>query len=164
MASQRMLLTLLLSCATFLNAAGKSPFIGKWELDKNKTQATGAPEDFSFEIKQNGNSGIIVASKYREPRNSVYPLMWVGIMTYELPLSTDGSLKTNQIGPFAHVSKTTVNGNKMVTDWQASMDKGGVQGQWIRTVSPDGREMTLQVISKASDGRNMDQTLFFKRK
>jgi hypothetical protein len=147
-----------------LNAAGKSPFIGKWELDKKKTQATGAPEDLNFEIKQNGNNGIIVASKYREPRNSVYPLMWVGIMTYELPLSTDGSPKTNQIGPFAHVSKTTVNGNKMVTDWQASMDKGGVQGQWIRTVSADGREMTLQVISKASDGRNMDQTLFFKRK
>jgi hypothetical protein len=52
----------------------------------------------------------------------------------------------------------------MVTDWRATMENGNVQGQWIRTVSSDGREMTLQIVSKASDGRSMDQTLVFKRK
>ena len=139
-------------------------FEGKWKLDKKKTQATGAPEDLEFEIKKDGASGIVIKSKYREPKSAIYPLMWVGIMTYELPLSSDGSEKTNQIGPFAHVSKTTIDGKKMTTDWRATNDNGHVEGQWIRTLSDDGRELTLQIISKASDGRNMDQTLVFARR
>jgi hypothetical protein len=90
--------------------------------------------------------------------------MWVGIMTYELPLSIDGSEKTNQVGPYTHVSKSSVDGNRLITDWKATMENGAVEGQWIRTVSPDGKEMTLQIISKASDGRNMDQTLVMRRR
>lgn len=139
-------------------------FEGKWKLDKKKTQAQGAPEDLEVEIKPDGSNGVVIKSKYREPKSNMYPLMWVGVMTYELPLSSDGSEKTNQIGPFAHVSKTTVNGNQMTTDWRASMENGHVEGQWIRTVSDDGKEMRMQIISKASDGRNMDQTLVFAKK
>jgi hypothetical protein len=141
-----------------------SPFEGKWKLDKDKTQAVGAPQDLECEIKADGANGFVIKSKYREPKNAIYPLMWVGIMTYELPLTIDGSEKMNQIGPFAHVSKSSVNGNKLVTDWKATMENGGVEGQWIRTLSPDGKEMTLQIISKASDGRNMDQTLVMRRR
>lgn len=153
------------ACAGLMSAATASltPFEGKWKLDKKKTHATGAPEDYEFQIKPDGD-GIRVLSKYREPKTAIYPLMWVGLMTYELPLSADGSEKTNQIGPFAHVSKTTIEGNKMVTDWRAALEKGDVEGQWIRTVSPDGKEMTLQVICKSSDGRTMDQTLVFNRR
>jgi hypothetical protein len=52
----------------------------------------------------------------------------------------------------------------MITDWTATNEKGRVgDGQWIRTVSPDGKEMTLQIVSKASVGRNLDQTLIMKR-
>ena len=97
-------------------------------------------------------------------KDAVYPLLWVGIMTYELPLSTDGSEKQNQIGPFMHVSKTTLNGSTMTTDWRATIENGNVEGKWIRRLSPDGKHMDLQIIAKASDGRNMDQTLVFKRK
>jgi hypothetical protein len=154
-----------LTCAGLLSAASGSlgPFEGKWKLDKKKTQATGVPQDYEFQIRPEGD-GFKVISKYREPNNAIYPLMWVGLMTYELPLSANGSEKTNQIGPFAHVSKTTIDGNKMVTDWKARLEDGGVEGKWIRTVSADGREMTVQVISKASDGRRMDQTLVFQKR
>jgi hypothetical protein len=154
----------LLLAAVLLPAASQSPFYGKWELDKKKTQAVGAPEDLKCEIEGNGSNGLVIKSQYREPKNAVYPMLWVGIMTYELPLSTDGSQKQNQIGPYAHVSKTILTGNKMTTDWTAAMENGRVEGQWIRSLSPDGKEMTLQIISKASDGRNMNQTLVFKRK
>jgi hypothetical protein len=167
MVSRRYVLPLFFAIAGLLTAASAGPigaFEGKWKLDKKKTQAKGGPEDLECEIKAEGSSGILIKSKYREPKNSIYPLMWVGVMTYELPLSADGSEKTNQIGPFAHVSKTTVDGNKMTTDWRATMENGHVEGQWIRTVSPDGREMTLQIISKASDGRKMDQTLVFAKR
>lgn len=157
-------LAVTISCAGLLLANSTlSPFEGKWKVDKSKTKVTGAPEDLETEIKPDGDSGVIIKSKYREPKNAIYPLMWVGIMTYELPLSI-GSEKTNQIGPFMHVSRTTVDGNRMVTDWKATIEKGEVDGQWIRTVSPDGKEMTLQIISKASDGRHMDQTLVLKKR
>jgi hypothetical protein len=143
--------------------ASETGFEGKWVLDKHKTHATGAPEDLQIEMKQNGPI-LTIKSKYREPKSAVYPLLWVGIMTYELDLTTDGTEKVNQIGPFAHNSKTRIEGNKMTTEFVASNGPGKVDGQWIRTLSPDGQEMTLQVLTTASDGRKLDQTLVFKRK
>src|SRR3954468_6557122 len=67
--------------STRARAAGGnvSPFLGKWNLDKKKTQTKGGPEDLQCEIKQDG-SGIVVKSKYQEPQNAVYPLLWVGVM------------------------------------------------------------------------------------
>lgn len=152
--------SVFLACAA--DATG-SPFAGKWELDKKKTQAVGAPERLRLEIKPEASS-MVIKSQYVEPKNAIYPLLWVGIMTYELPLATDGSETTNHIGPFTHVSRTTLDGNKMTTDWKAALENGQVEGQWVRTVSDDRREMTLQIIAKASDGRNMNQTLVFRRR
>lgn len=144
--------------------AATTGFDGKWVLDKGKTQAApGAPEDLQLDIKQHGPK-VLIKSKYREPGNATYPLLWIGIMTYELELTTDGSEKVTQIGPFAHNSRTRIEGNKMTTEFVASNGDGRVDGQWIRTLSPDGKEMTLQVLSSASDGRKLDQTLVFKRK
>lgn len=154
----------LLAAVSALAGTATDPFLGKWQIDKKKTQATGVPDDLQVEIKQAGHHGLLVKSKYQEPKNATYPLLWVGIMTYEMPLSTDGSEKTTQIGPFMHTSKTMVEGNKMTTDWNAALENGKVEGQWIRTVSADGKEMDLQIVAKASDGRNMNQTLVFKRK
>jgi hypothetical protein len=149
--------------APVARAGTASAFEGKWEIDKKKTQATGAPDNLQLEIKEDGNK-LKIKSKYREPKGGVYPLLWVGIMTYDLELSTDGSEVTNHIGPFTHVSKTTVAGNKMTTDFIAAIEKGNVTGQWIRTVSGDGREMTCQINTKASDGRTLNQMLVFKKK
>lgn len=155
----------ILAFATILPAADSgNPFIGKWEIDKKKTQAVGVPDRMQVEIKKDGDNGVVVKSKYQEPKSAVYPLLWVGIMTYELPLSTDGSEKQTQIGPFMHVSRSTLDGNTLTTDWKATIENGNVEGKWIRTVSPDGREMNLQIQAKASDGRNMDQTIVFKRR
>lgn len=144
-------------------AGTASAFVGKWEVDKQKTQATGAPEDLKIEIKEDGPK-LRIQSRYREPKSSMYPLLWVGIMTYDLELATDGTETTNHIGPFTHVSKTTVDGNKMVTDFTATIETGNVTGQWTRTLSADGREMTCQINTKASDGRTLNQTLVFKKK
>jgi len=151
-----------LALAPVLTAASTG-FDGKWVLDKQKTQGAGYPEDLQIEMKQNGPR-LTIKSKYHEPKSAVYPLLWVGIMTYELELTTDGTEKVNQIGPFAHNSRTKVEGNKMTTEFTASNEGGKVEGEWIRTLSGDGKEMTLQVLANASDGRKLDQTLVFKRK
>jgi hypothetical protein len=52
----------------------------------------------------------------------------------------------------------------MTTDFTASNEGGKVEGQWIRTLSEDRKQMTMQVLATASDGRKLDQTLVFKRK
>jgi hypothetical protein len=161
----RRLIVLSLFALTLTPAlpATSNGFEGKWVLDKNKTQATGGPEDLQLEMKQDG-SKMVIKSKYREPKTNVYPLLWVGIMTYELELPTDGAETVTQIGPFAHNSRTRIDGNKMTTEFVASNDTGKVDGQWIRTLSEDGKQMTLQVLTNSSDGRKLDQTLVFKRK
>ncbi|MBC7928762.1 MAG: hypothetical protein H7039_24215 [Bryobacteraceae bacterium] len=157
-------LLLTASLAFAASATVADPFVGKWQLDKKKTQAKGAPEELQFEIKPKGDNSVIIKSKYSEPKSNMYPLLWVGVMTYELPLSIDGSEKQNQIGPFVHVSKTQIEGKIMTTDWTATLEESNVQGKWIRTVSDDGKEMNLEIIAKASDGRNMDQTLVFRKR
>jgi hypothetical protein len=157
------LFALLLLGAPVFAAGSASGFEGKWELDKKAQQGVGGPEDLQVELKQDGPK-LVVKSKYKEPKSAVYPLLWVGIMTYELELTTDGTEKVNQIGPFAHNSKTTIDGNKMTTDFTAANEGGKVEGQWIRTLSDDGKQMTMQVLATASDGRKLDQTLVFKRK
>ncbi len=151
------------------SGANLKPFLGKWQLDKKKTTAKGGPEDLQCELKEK-DGGLLIKSKYQEPKNATYPLLWVGVMTYELPLSVDGSDKVNHIGPYQQVAKTTIDGNKMTTDWTTHFVNGentaqaAVQGQWVRTVSDDGKEMTLHVVSKSSDGKNLDETLYFHRK
>jgi hypothetical protein len=159
------LLALAISIASAPSAAAASAsgFEGKWELDKKAQQGVGGPEDLQLELKQDGPK-LLIKSKYKEPQSAVYPLLWVGIMTYELELTTDGTEKVNQIGPFAHNSRTKVEGNKMTTEFTASNDGGKVEGQWIRTLSDDGKHMTMQVLATASDGRKLDQTLVFRRK
>ena len=176
-------------------AGNAAAFEGKWELDKKKTQSAAAPENLQVEIREKGE-GLQLKSRYREPKSSMYPLLWIGIMTYELDLAADGSEKTNHIGPFTHVSKTTVNGNTMTTEFdvfsapppaagatgaapapaagkaaaEASTTPGQATtpviqgGKWVRTLSEDGREMTLQINTTASDGRALNETLVFKKK
>ena len=160
---RRYVLPVLTIAVTTVLSGSTTGFEGKWVLDKSKPQATGGPEDLEIEMKQNGPN-LTIKSKYHEPKDAVYPLLWVGIMTYELNLTTDGAEKVNQIGPFAHNSRTRIDGNKMTTEFVASDGPGKVDGQWIRTLSPDGKGMTLQVLVTSSDGRKLDQTLVFRRK
>lgn len=144
-------------------AGPAAAFQGKWELDK-KEKVAGAPEDLRLEIQEDG-SKVLFKSQYREPKNSMYPLLWIGVMIHSLELSSDGAQKENQIGPFMHSSKTTFDGgNKMITDYTAALENGNVTGQWIHTVSPDGKTMTWEINSKASDGRALIKTLNFKKK
>jgi hypothetical protein len=144
-------------------AASGSPFEGKWVLDKKSDSAKTAPGALQQEIKIDGNT-VLIKSRYDQPKNGIYPLMWVGIMAEELKLNGDGSETRNHLGPFEHVSKTTIAPPTMRSEWIAGLENGNVTGEWIRTLSPDGKEMTLQIKGKASDGRTIDQTITFKRK
>ena len=164
---------LLLSLAVLASAASQPQgFEGKWVLDKKKSpEAPQAPQDLVQQIKMDGPH-MIIKSKFAQPKNGIYPMLWVGIMTEELRLTTDGSEAAKSIGPFELRAKTNQDGDALVTTWTANMENGmapgqeagSVEGQWLRSISGDGRVMTLQIKGKCSDGRTLDTKLYFNRK
>lgn len=143
--------------------AKDSGFTGKWVLDKKSGNIAEGLQDLEQRIKQNGNE-IVIASKFPEPKTSVVPLVYLGIMTNDLRLSTDGAETQNQIGPFQQASKTTVNGNKMETDWEAVVKGDHVTGHWTRTLSDDGKHMTLLIKENSTQGQHGEAELHLTRK
>lgn len=147
-----------------ISAFAAGPFDGKWVIDKGAGQVAGGPDFKEVEIKQKGDD-VTIRSKYIEPPNGIYPLLWLGVMSMDFKLKANGEPTDNLLGPFKHQSKTKVEGNTMTTDFQAANEAGeAVSGQWIRKVSDDGKSMTLEVHTKASDGKTLDRTLNFKKK
>ena len=132
-------------------------FSGKWVLDKS--QATpDAPGNLEMRMKQDG-SGVSIESTFREPEN--------GIAAALLPdgrRTLDGREQQNQIGPFQMGSKTTLDGNKMDTEWTAAVKEDQVQGHWTHTLSDDGKHMTLEIKETSKNGQPAEVTLHFVRK
>jgi hypothetical protein len=86
-------------------------------------------------------------------------------MMTDLKLNTDGSETINQIGPFMQTSKTTLDGNKMDTEWVAKHTSGEVvNGHWTRTIADDGKHMTLEIKENSSQGQNGTAVLTFVKK
>jgi hypothetical protein len=138
-------------------------FGGKWVLDKKTPKAPQCPDDLRQDIRQQG-SEITIQSRFKEPENGLAPLLYLGIMTSSLRLTTDGQDAPNQIGPFQQVSKTTLDGNKMETDWTATVNGDEVKGHWTRTLADDGKHMTLAIKESSTKGQGGEATLQFVRK
>ena len=106
-----------------------------------------------------------ISSRWKEPENGQYPLTLVGLLTPKLTFSSDGREDLNQAGPFVIHSKTRWNGTRLTTTWSTSELMGTTfNGQWIRSVSADGRESTLDMHATSSQGRRSDASLKFRRK
>jgi hypothetical protein len=86
-------------------------------------------------------------------------------MVSTMQLGPDGSETVNQVGPFMQTSKTTIDGNKMETDWVARHTSGEVvSGHWTRTLADDGKHMTLQIKESSTQGQSGTATLNFVKK
>ena len=120
---QRVAIFLIVSTAGFvLIAKDQNSFEGKWVVEKDGTTSTAAfPEGLEQRIKQDG-ANITIESRFKEPKNHIAPLVYLGIMTTSIQLRTDTSEVQNQIGPFQQASKTAVDGNKMTTEWKAMVN------------------------------------------
>ena len=148
-----------------LAGAGNQPdsFSGKWVLDKKSPRPGDAPNNLETKIKQD-NSGLSMESTFQEPKNGVVPLLYLGIMAEKVQLSTDGQERESQIGPFTAKFKSTVDGNKLLTDWTAQIKDDQVQGHWIHTLSDDGKHMTLEIKESSTHTQHAETTLYFVRK
>jgi hypothetical protein len=152
--------------ATVCAAAADRGFEGKWVLDKHasNTGTIPPPEDLRQNIKKSGNE-LIIESTFKEPNNAIAPLLYLGIMTTALRMAADGSESVAQVGPYMQTCKTTVDGNKMTTQWVAKHTSGEVvTGQWVRTLDPDGKHMTLDIQENSTKGQGGTASLHFVRK
>jgi len=143
--------------------AKDSGFSGKWILDKHSPRPGDAPNNLDTRIKQDG-SGVTIESTFKEPDNGVVPLLYVGLMTSKIRLNTDGQEQETLVGPFTLRTKTTMNGNQILTDWTAQAKDDQVQGHWTHTLSDDGKHMTLEIKEDVPKGQHADATLYFVRK
>ncbi len=157
----------VLTAVLILPLSAKDPkdkgFSGKWSLDKNASHGSEPLADLHQNIKD-GGSEVTIQSAFPEPANGIAPLLYLGIMTTNLKLKTDGQEITNQIGPYMQVSKTTLDGNKMITEWHTEINGDPVQGRWVRTLSDDGKQMTLEITESSTQGQKGDATLVLHRK
>jgi hypothetical protein len=138
-------------------------FAGRWVMDSKGSTAPEGLTNLEQRIKVSG-SKVTIESKFPEPANGIIPLLYLGVMTTTLTLSTDGADAQNQVGPFQMGSKTTLNGNEMVTDWTAEVKGDQVQGHWTRTLSDDGRQMVLKLQETSTKGQQGQAELHFNRK
>jgi hypothetical protein len=138
-------------------------YSGKWILDKHSPRPGDAPNALETKMKQD-NSGVTIESSFKEPDNGVVPLLYLGIMTNRIHLATDGQEQQTQIGPFMAVFKSTMDGNKLTTDWKAQINGDPVEGHWIHTLSDDGKHLTLEIKESSTHGQHAEATLQFVRK
>jgi hypothetical protein len=152
--------------AVAASVGGANSFDGKWVLDKKagNTATVPPPDDLRQNIKAGGGN-ISIDSTFKEPNNAITPLLYLGIMVTNIKLNPDGSETVNQVGPFMQTSKTTVDGNKMDTEWIAKHTSGEVvNGHWTRTISDDGKHMTLEIKESSTQGQSGTATLNFVKK
>src|SRR5947207_3516133 len=118
-------------------------FSGEWQI----VSAVGATAPDGFVMRANQSSTALrVTAHWTKPQNGEYGLTLVGLITPALSLSINGREDLNQAGPFVIHSKTRWSGARLITTWNTSEFLGvGFAGQWIRSVSADGRELTLEI-------------------
>ncbi len=147
-------------------ASGKDApdsFSGKWVLDKHSALPGDAPNDLETRLKQD-SSGLTIESTFKEPESGVVPLLYLGVMTNRLHLNTDGQDQQSQIGPFMAVFRTSMDGNKLTTQWKALINGDPVEGHWVHTLAADGKHMTLEIQESSTHGQHAEATLQFVRK
>jgi hypothetical protein len=138
-------------------------FSGKWVLDKQSPRPGDAPNELETKIKQD-NAGFSMESTFLEPKNGVVPLLYLGIMAEKVQLNTDGQERETQIGPFTAKFKSSMDGNKLMTDWTAQIKGDQVQGHWVHTLSDDRKHMTLEIQETSTQAQHAEATLYFVRK
>ncbi len=153
-------LALLLAVPGFTKDKG---FNGKWVIDKNASTASfEIPDNLIQQIKEKGSEEVIQTT-WREPGNGIAPLPLLGIMVTTMTFKLNGEDAINEIGPFKQASKTTLSANQQITEYTALVNGENVTGKWVRSLSPDGKQMTLE-LTQESGGKNSQGKLVFNRK
>lgn len=133
---------LMLMVATSLLAAQKKPnFSGRWELDATKSQLRPTKwNDLAMVIEhQEPKLSINMSLKY--PQGPDY--------TYQIPLTTNGSEATVDMGKNTRSYRATWVGANLALKWN---EDGERKETW--TLSQDGRTLMIVGSAKLTDGKS----------
>ena len=134
-------------------------FSGEWRV----VSASGAtqPDGFVMRVHQS-STALRITGEHQDGQTG---LTLLGLTAPQVILSTDGREDLNQDGPFVLHSRTAWSGARLVTNWSTSEFLGtSFQGQWVRFLSADGREMTIEIHADSSKGQHSDAVLKFQRR
>jgi hypothetical protein len=147
----------LLFCVSLSGNNSESAFSGTWEIDKNQSTASSEiPSSLQQQIKHK-KSEMVIKSKWMDR-------LLLGVMITELKLKTDGRPANRQFGPFMTTTSTTQDGDAVVTKWQVNANGEPISSEWRRTLSPDGKTMTLDIQQTLGNGKNSTAKLVFRRR
>jgi hypothetical protein len=133
-------------------------FSGEWRV----VSATGAapPDGFVMHVQQS-SMALRITEQHQDAQTG---LTLLGLTSPEVSLSTDGREDLNQAGPFVLHVRSQWSGARLITNWTTSEYLGvSFQGQWVRFLSADGREMTIEIHANSSKGQHSDAVLKFQR-
>jgi hypothetical protein len=137
-------------------------FSGEWQ--PVSAVGTTPPDGFVIRTHQTPSS-LHATAHWTEPENGQYGLTLVGLIASELTFSLDGREDLNQAGPFVLHSKTRWRDAHLITGWNTSEFLGmSFEGEWVRSVSTDGLEMTLEIRANSSQGQHSEAVLKLRRK
>lgn len=136
------IITLMLMVATSLLAAQKKPdFSGRWELDAAKSQ-----------LRPTKWNSLAMVIEHQEPKlkiNMILKYPQGPDYTYQIPLTTNGSEASVDMGKNGRVYRANWVGANLVLKWN---EDGERKETW--TLSQDGRTLTIVGSAKLTDGKS----------
>ena len=137
------------------------PLAGDWVLDS--ATGTTRPEGLFLQVSQSPVE-LTMAAQWTQSADGRYGLTLTGLLAPEMRFSLDGREDLNQAGPFVIRSKTAWSGPSLVTTWRTTEYLGiAFEGRWVRSVSPDGQELTISIEGTSSNGQRANAVLKLRR-
>jgi bla regulator protein blaR1 len=124
-------------------------FSGRWNLDKSRSNLPSpSPEDLVETIDhRDPQLKIVTTSRDWSAREPIAQTLFT-VMIPEISTTTDNRENTAQFGPGELKSKTRWDAKNLVTEWGLERDgQREMEGTWTRSLSADGKTMTLQVVA-----------------
>lgn len=156
---RRVVLTAIVAAALVIpvtaRAQGKPDFSGTWTLDAAKSDA--APQGRgrggrSHTIRQSATEIAVTITGRGGPETSIYNL--------------DGSESTNQVqspdGPLTVKGTARWDGSTLVIETTREIQGVTITTKEVRTLDPNGKEMTIEAITRSPQGEIKRKVVFVK--
>ena len=145
-------LTLLSALPIAVYGADSDPFLGKWKLNWLKSHSSQQQPKSAIRRYQKSGTGVRVQETWVDGAGKKMNLDYVaGYDGHEYPLRTTKGATV----AFTRPDKFTVQG--------VSKRDGKLASTFKRTVSPDGKTLTVELTTTAADGKPATEALVYDR-
>jgi TonB family protein len=128
-------------------------FSGHWNLDKTRSTLPSPSPDDLVEVIDHRDPQLRITTTSKDWsgdfwQNTKRPiaLTLFALTIPEWVATTDGVERSEKYGPAELKSKTHWEGERLITTWSLERDgRAEITGEWVRSLSPDGRTQSLEV-------------------